>query len=341
MRDLKHRTAIAAPVVLLALLLSPCPPPAAAAAAPPVNETMRLVDEIDSINTRLAEIDRDYGALIASLSEFDSQAEKANALHRKATKDLEARRENLNSRLVSMYKSGSADWFTGLLHSRNLLDLLNRADLAWRVARVDAGALRSVRAAEEKVRAQEHSIIEKRRTLRSKCSRAIQQQSSLRGQLDACMKKLASADPVLARVMAQPQTELSRKINAYFARRRSPLAGYGIVFAQAGKRTGVSARLLVGLTAAESSCATAGTYSRTNHNAWGMKGPQPRIAGGIPAKYGFCNWPNWEVAIQQAADFVLHYWGPAQTARQLKGYCETGGPGSDWERRVETVRNAI
>lgn len=341
MRDLKHLIILAVPVVVLALLLSPCPPPAAAAAAPPVNETMRLIDEIDSINTRLAEIDRDYGALIASLSEFDSQAEKAKALHGKATRDLEASRENLNSRMVSMYKSGRAEWFTGLLHSRNLLDLLNRADLAWRVARVDAEALRSVRAAEEKVRAQELSIIEKRRTLRSKTSWAIQQQNSLKSQLDASMKKLASADPVLAKVMAQPQTELSRRIDAYFARRRSPLTGYGIVFARAEKRTGVSARLLVGLTIAESSGATAGTYSKTNHNAWGMKGPQPRIAGGIPARYGFCNWPNWEVAIQQAADFVLHYWGPAQTARQLKGYCETGGPDSPWEKRVETARNAI
>jgi hypothetical protein len=72
-----------------------------------------------------------------------------------------------------------------------------------------------------------------------------------------------------------------------------------------------------------------------------MKGPQPRIAGGIPARNGFCTWANWDIAIQQAADFVLHYWGRAQTARQLRGYCETGGPGSDWERRVETSRTAI
>jgi hypothetical protein len=141
--------------------------------------------------------------------------------------------------------------------------------------------------------------------------------------------------------MQQPQTEFSHRINVYFARKRSPLTGFGIVFEQAERRTGVSARLLVGLAAAESSCATNGTLYATNHNAWGMKGPQPQIAGGIPAAGGYCTWPDWERAIQGAADFVLHYWGPAQSASQLSGYCETGGPGSDWEKRVEAVRNGI
>ncbi len=342
MRNRNQNIIWVALAALVVLLLAPGAfPSLVASAAPPAGETARLINEIDSINTKLAEIDRDYGALIASLDQFNSQAEEASVLHRQAEKDLEAKKQRLNRRLVALYKSGKGDWFTSLLYSRNVLDFLDRVDLAGRVARVDAEAFTAVRAAEQTVRAQEYSIVNKRRTLNSQCSWAIQQQGALRRQLDQCMKKLASTDPVLARVMAQPQTDLSRRINAYFAKRRSPLTGYGIVFVQAERRTGVSARLLVGLTAAESSCATAGLYSRTNHNAWGMKGPQPRIAGGIPAKYGFCTWPDWETAIQQAADFIIHYWGPAQTARQLRGYCETGGPGSPWENRVETSRTAI
>ena len=312
-----------------------------AANNPQVNETTRLINEIDSINTKLAEIDRDYGALIASLSEFNSQADEAAALRRKAERNLEVKKERLNSRLVALYKSGRDSWFISLLDSRDVLDFLDKITWSESVAREDAEAFRGVKATEETIRAQENSIIEKRRTLRSKCSWAIEQKNDLGEKLDECMKKLASADPVLAKVMAQPQTELSRKINAYLANKRSPLTGYGIVFVQAEQRTGVSARLLTGLAEAESSCATAGMYYRTNHNAWGMKGPQPNIAGGIPANYGYCTWANWEIAIQQAADFVLHYWGPAQTAMQLPGYCETGGPGSDWEKRVETARSRI
>lgn len=328
--------------ISVALLVSIClVSPGAATAAPPVNETIRLIDEIDTINTKLAEIEREYGALIESLDEFNEQADEAVALRRTAQKELEEKRERFNRRLVALYKTGRTTWVAVLLDSRDALDFLDRVTWSERVARQDAEALKEVKAAGEKARAQEISIIEERRTLHSRCNWAIQQKSSLSTRLDECMKSLSSADPVLAKVVSQPQTELSRRIDAYLAKRRSPLTGYGIVFVQAERRTGVSASLLVGLTAAESSCATAGTYSKTNHNAWGMKGPQPRIAGGIPAKYGFCTWDNWEIAILQAADFVLHYWGPAQTARQLKGYCETGGPGSDWERRVETSRTGI
>jgi peptidoglycan hydrolase CwlO-like protein len=342
MRNRMHGILKVALTVLVALLLSSyLYSSRLAATTTPVNEITRLVDEIDSINTKIVEIDRNYGALIASLSEFNSQADEAAALRRKAERNLEAKKKRLNRRLVSRYKSGNNSWLTVLLSYRDLLDFLDKIDLCERVTKKDAEAFRAVKAARETIREQENSIVEKRRMLRSKCSWAIEQKNYLGKKLDECMNKLASADPVLAKVMAQPQTELSRRINAYLAKRRSPLTGYGIVFVQAEQRTGVSARLLAGLAEAESSCATAGMYSRTNHNAWGMKGPQPQIAGGIPANYGYCTWANWEIAIQQAADFVLHYWGPAQTAGQLPGYCETGGPGSDWERRIETTRSKI
>ncbi|MBU4174582.1 MAG: glucosaminidase domain-containing protein [Actinobacteria bacterium] len=97
-----------------------------------------------------------------------------------------------------------------------------------------------------------------------------------------------------------------------------PLAGMGKVFIQAQERTGVSASLLVALTLAESSCATAGSLSITNHNAWGMKGPQPAL--GIPAENGYCLWYDWPSAVNGAADFIVHYWGSARTGHDLRGY---------------------
>jgi hypothetical protein len=342
MRNGMHGILKVALTVLVALLLSSYLFSSwLAATTPPVNEITRLVDEIDSINTKIVEIDRDYGALMVSLSEFNSKVGEAEALRREAERNLEVKKEILNRRLVSLYKSGKTSWLTILLDFRDVLDFVDKIDLSKRVARENAEAFRAVKAAKETIRVQEGSLVEKRRILNSKCSWAIEQKNYLGKRLDECMQKLASADPVLAKVMAQPQTELSRGINAYLAKKRSPLTGYGTVFVQAEQRTGVSARLLIGLAEAESSCATNGVYYRTNHNAWGMKGPQPNIAGGIPDNYGYCTWANWEIAIQQAADFVQHYWGPAQTASQLPGYCETGGPGSDWEKRVETARSKI
>jgi beta-N-acetylglucosaminidase len=131
-----------------------------------------------------------------------------------------------------------------------------------------------------------------------------------------------------------------KKIDNFLADRGSPFTGHGMDFVDAEKRTGVKAELLVGLTLAESTCGTAGGLSNTNHNAWGMKGPQPVI--GISAKDGYCYWPDWTSAIHGAADFVLYYWGPSSTPSELKGYCANGtGSGSSWNSRVMVAVDSI
>jgi len=125
-------------------------------------------------------------------------------------------------------------------------------------------------------------------------------------------------------------------INSFLASRQSPLAGLGPVFLDAERETGVAAELIAAITLVESSCATDGSLSRTNHNAWGMKGPQPQL--GMPAQNGFCFWPDWPSAIHGAARFILHYWGPAQTANELKGYaCGSGS----WAGSVEGARQTM
>ena len=116
----------------------------------------------------------------------------------------------------------------------------------------------------------------------------------------------------------------------------SPLVGYGQDFAYAGWRYSVNPYLLIALTAAETTFATNGLTVRL-HNAWCMKGPQPQL--GIPAVDGWCSWPDWPTAIDGAAQFLRHYWPGAQTAYDLRGYCE-GNPPS-WIRNVEVVRKAI
>jgi len=125
-------------------------------------------------------------------------------------------------------------------------------------------------------------------------------------------------------------------IDDYLSRRNSPLAGYGIAFARAGYEWGINPYLLVALAGAESSFATNGSLSRTHHNAWGMKGPNKT---GLTAVGGWMWWPDWPSAIDGAAYFVSVYWPGAQTAYDLRGYCE-GNP-SSWISRVEGVRGEL
>lgn len=132
------------------------------------------------------------------------------------------------------------------------------------------------------------------------------------------------------------QARKTISINAFLSSRNSPLSGLGKIFVDAERDTGVSAELIAAITLAESSCATDGSLSATNHNAWGMKGPQPAI--GIPAEGGYCWWPDWTSAIHGAARFIKNYWGPAKSAGELKGYaCGSGS----WAVTVEGALQAI
>jgi hypothetical protein len=306
-----------------------------------VSNVASLVGEIESLNTELARTNKEYETIQADLAVFNMRADEARVLLEKTRKKLGRQKKQFNDRLVAMYKSGRISGIERLLGSADLLDFIDREAWSEDIAMEDARLVEDMKVTTAIVGQQERDIADRRRAQQSKFNWAVARKCDLEAKLTDCRNKLTSIDPIVARLTEQPQTELSHRINSYLARKQSPLTGYGIVFVLAEQRTGVSAKLLIGLAEAESSLATAGVLYGTNHNAWGMKGPQPLIAGGIPAAGGYCTWQNWEIAIQQAADFVNHYWGPAQTASQLSGYCETGGAGSDWEKRVEGSRNSI
>lgn len=117
---------------------------------------------------------------------------------------------------------------------------------------------------------------------------------------------------------------------------RSPLNGYGQEFAYASWKHKTNPYLLVALTAAESTFATDGFLPREHHNAWGMKGPNKT---GLYAVNGWMWWSDWPSAIDGSAYFVSVYWPGAETAYDLRGYCEGNPP--MWIYNVEIVRSAM
>ena len=125
-------------------------------------------------------------------------------------------------------------------------------------------------------------------------------------------------------------------IDYYLSLYDSPLSGYGMEFMRAGRKYGINPCLLVGLTAAESTFGTDGSLCRTHNNFFGMKGPNKT---GIQAVRGWMYWPDIPSAIDGAAYFVSVYWPGAQTAYDLRGYCE-GNP-AQWIRNVEQVRKDL
>ena len=117
---------------------------------------------------------------------------------------------------------------------------------------------------------------------------------------------------------------LAAKIDAYLARRKSPMAGTGATFVAAGNATGVNPILSVAIAGKESSF---GLYCFVTRNAWGMKAP----------KYsnGFA---NWEEGIWANSRYLLEHYGKVSFPYQCQGYCVPDHP---WMEDVTTIMGAI
>lgn len=125
----------------------------------------------------------------------------------------------------------------------------------------------------------------------------------------------------LERHLAEREARLqavAARIDSYLSRRGSPLAGYGMFFAEQGERTGINPYLPVAIAGAES---TFGLACFAHCNAWGMLA-YPR---------GF---PSWNEGIRANFAWLARYYGRPQSAYDCPGYCVPDHP---WMERVQAV----
>lgn len=138
-----------------------------------------------------------------------------------------------------------------------------------------------------------------------------------------------------------PDILMANRINIYLSKRGALCAGYGRVFVDAGKRTGVNPLLVIGISGSESTVFTNGNLIHSNYNGMGMRGNQPQI--NIQAgENGYCSWNSWEEAINGYFDFIDSYWADAQRPEDCHGYCASGtGVGTNWNRTASAVMEEI
>jgi len=132
-----------------------------------------------------------------------------------------------------------------------------------------------------------------------------------------------SPGEVTARAAAPPSPTtgspaVAQVIDAYLARRNSPLAGCGAIFAEEGLRTGINPYLPVAIAGVESSF---GLYCFAPHNAWGM----------LAYRAGF---RSWEEGIRANFAWLARYYGAPQGARDCPGYCVPNHP---WMEKVQSI----
>ena len=159
---------------------------------------------------------------------------------------------------------------------------------------------------------------------RKAATQEAQTQQSQQTQQNPTYKTTNTVEQAQATEKELQDKALAARINAYLARRRSPMAGTGATFVAAGNATGVNPILSVAIAGKESSF---GLYCFVPRNAWGMKAPQYRN--------GFA---TWEEGIWANSRYLLAHHGKASSPYQCQGYCVPDHP---WMEDVSAIMNAI
>ncbi len=150
-----------------------------------------------------------------------------------------------------------------------------------------------------------------------------QQEQQTRKNLTASKSKNTAEQAQLTSTKLQ-DIALADRIDAYLAKRRSPMAGTGATFVAAGNATGVNPILSVAIAGKESSF---GLFCFAPHNAFGMKAPKYCI--------GFA---TWEEAIWANSLYLLEHHGKVFSPYQCPGYCVPDHP---WMEDVAAIMSAI
>lgn len=176
----------------------------------------------------------------------------------------------------------------------SILTTTSQRDISLNVQAIEKQLEDERRAAEELARAEEQA-----RIAAAEEAKAVQQAAAAQ---DAAAADLAALPDIDWSVGEDAFiAEWTARIDAYLA--GSPLAGMGVVFAQAAWDNGVDPRFSPAISNTESS---KGAHCFLPYNAWG---------------WGDCGWSNWEEAINAHVAGLAQGYGYSLTYAAAQKYC--------------------
>ena len=114
-------------------------------------EKKNVAEEIAELEQKLSEAQKELAATEAKLKETQAKLESTMKELKQAEERVEEQKDDLNTRMRTMYKTGPVDYIEVILGASSFSDFLTRLDMVERIIEADKSLLAEFRARKEEV----------------------------------------------------------------------------------------------------------------------------------------------------------------------------------------------
>lgn len=177
-------------------------------------QAAQISREIDALDQQCAISTEAYNRVKAELDNITMNVDETRIKLSEIKQSLKKRRELLNQRVASMYKSGRISMLEVLLRTRDFGDFLDRADFVARVAKNDSELITRIRDSRDSVEQVEQQLSEQQRQQQGLVDQAAAQKNDIQMKLLQRQQLLASVNQEIQNLLTQEQQRRTAEASA-------------------------------------------------------------------------------------------------------------------------------
>lgn len=196
-------------------------------------EKKNVAEEIAELEQKLSEAQKELAATEAKLKETQAKLESTMKELKQAEERVEEQKDDLNTRMRTMYKTGPVDYIEVILGASSFSDFLTRLDMVERIIEADKSLLAEFRARKEEVAQKKSELEEQQRLIEAQRNSINERRAQIvayRGDRQRLMAKLEEQKREYERQQDQLERDaenLRRKILAWEMQNKKGFFGTG------------------------------------------------------------------------------------------------------------------
>lgn len=230
--SVSRHTSLLRGLLILALVGPSLAPRSDAAHAAPTNARIEQArKDAEAARVRLDELAADLEERTEDYFEIDAELNETRDLIRDSERDLalalsqlDTAESRLNGRAATIYRKGAVDLIAVVVGATDFRDLVTRLDLMQRIGRSDAGLVRDVKIAKERIETTQASLERRREEQVVLRDRARRAQAEMQSAVDQQKKFISDIDSELEKLIAE-ERERQERLAREAAERAARLAG--------------------------------------------------------------------------------------------------------------------
>jgi peptidoglycan DL-endopeptidase CwlO len=214
-----------------------------AQATPAINkakaQAQALMDLIDKLDEELSAATEEYNFANQELEDTQAAIDKTSANITKAEADLQTAQDQLNQRLVNIYKAGKLTMLGVIMDTTSFTDLISRIDQMQRLGKQDTQLIDQVEAYKQKVADRKAELQVQLKQKEQYAAQTETAKQKVLAQLEKQKKALKGKEKQIAQLKKEEAARQARLAAQAKARQRFLASRPGIVISTAMKYLGV------------------------------------------------------------------------------------------------------